>query len=164
MTVIGKLNSVSLDNIEDSENGDKLRMILTSVVTRNEHSAKLLMTYKKVTKARKRIKGEDYKGKPGLAKNAVLGWIAADSIKISKQGNVSFLVLDENRRTEDKPFGFTRVRLDGVKTVELEAVQTEKPPVSEKRTEKTVGKPKGAPVKNVIVNDVSEIGSFEDLN
>ena len=66
----------------------------------------VVVTYRKVTKAKRRIAGEDYRGLPGVRFDTHMGRIV--KVARNKAGQVYFLLVDDARD------GFTSLRLEGV--------------------------------------------------
>jgi hypothetical protein len=72
----------------------------------------LVLDYRKVTKAKPRKAGEDFRGLPGVSSSTHIG----RSVKIARAkagGHVYFTLLDANRAAEGN--GYTAVRLEGIK-------------------------------------------------
>jgi len=104
--------------LAEADEAATLRRVLKDVVVTNK-SPRLLMTYSKISeKGKKRVAEIDYKPKKGVTRDAVIGYVA--SVKLSKSGHVTVLIKDENRGTENASYGWTNIRLEGVKSVSVE--------------------------------------------
>lgn len=76
----------------------------------------VMLRYRKVTKAKARIAGKDYRPLPGVSFDTHLGPVT--TVARNKQGRVYFTIKDRNRAGTGRPW--VAVRLEGVVSFEFE--------------------------------------------
>jgi len=71
----------------------------------------VVVSYRKVTKAKRRIIGEDFRGLPGVSVDTHIG--RAVKVARNKAEDVYFTLLDANRDGDER--GFTAIRPEGIR-------------------------------------------------